>query len=148
MMHNTKLGTRFQGEYEAWENRRIDIENRFRQTITQRQAAISVSLEKESGDIKSKVREAVIDKILKAFPLVLTAHSRPSWSVLTIYLPFRMLRRDGFALKSTSSEPAKLLNYAERAGKPDSLTWSTDSHGAKAHSTTCFPYIRMRSQRF
>ncbi len=62
------LSTRFPEEYEAWEKRRIEIEKHFQKTLTQRQAEIHVTLEQNSGDIQAKVREAVIDEILKAFP--------------------------------------------------------------------------------
>jgi hypothetical protein len=67
-MRTMELGTRFPKEYEAWEKRRIAIEKRFQKTITQREEEAHETLQKESGDLESKVREAVIDEILKAFP--------------------------------------------------------------------------------
>ena len=72
-MRTMELGTRFPKEFEAWEKRRIEIQKRFQKTIKQRQEESHEALQKQSGDLESKVREAVIDKILKAFPLVLTA---------------------------------------------------------------------------
>jgi hypothetical protein len=67
-MRTMELGTRFPKEYEAWEKRRIEIEKRLQKTITQREVEAHETLQKESGDLESKVREAVIDEILKAFP--------------------------------------------------------------------------------
>jgi hypothetical protein len=67
-MRTMELGTRFPKEYEAWEKRRIEIEKRFQKTITQREKESHETLQKESGDLELKVREAVIDEILKAFP--------------------------------------------------------------------------------
>jgi hypothetical protein len=67
-MRTMELGTRFPKEYEAWEKRRVEIEKRFQKTITQREEESHETLQKESGDLESKVREAVIDEILRAFP--------------------------------------------------------------------------------
>ena len=71
-MLTMELGTRFPKEYEAWEKRRIEIEKQFQETIKQRQEESHKALQKRSGDLESKVREAVIDEILKTFPLALT----------------------------------------------------------------------------
>ena len=68
LMCTMGLGTRFPQEYHAWETRRIEIEKRIEKTITRRQAEIHEILKKELGDLQSKVREAVIEEILKAFP--------------------------------------------------------------------------------
>jgi vacuolar-type H+-ATPase subunit H len=73
-MGTMKLGTWFPEEYEAWGNRRTEIEERFQKIIAQGQAEIHV--EKDSGALESAVREAVIDEILKAFPSALTVHLR------------------------------------------------------------------------
>ncbi|KAI9462918.1 hypothetical protein BJY52DRAFT_1221931 [Lactarius psammicola] len=89
------LSTRFTKEYEAWERRKIEIEKRFQSTITQRQADVHVTLQQNFGDIQAKVREAVIDEILKAF---------------------RMLRRDGFSPKSTSAAPVNSVDSGGVAG--------------------------------
>jgi hypothetical protein len=67
-MRTMELDTRFPKEYEAWEKRRVKIEKRFQKTITQREEESHETLQKESGGLESKVREAVIDEILKAFP--------------------------------------------------------------------------------
>ena len=77
-MRTMELGTRFPKEYEAWEKRRIEIEKRFQKTTKQRQEESHKALQKESGDLELKVREAAIDEILKAFPLVLTVPLRLS----------------------------------------------------------------------
>ena len=68
LMRTMSLGTRFPKEYEAWENRRFEIEKHFQKTLAQRQAEFHVTLEQTSGDIQAKVREAVIGEIVKAFP--------------------------------------------------------------------------------
>jgi hypothetical protein len=70
LMTLMRLGliTRFPGEYEAWEKRRMEIEKRFQDTLAQRQAEIHETLEKNSGDMQARVREALIGEILKAFP--------------------------------------------------------------------------------
>ena len=68
LIRTIELGTRFPEEYDAWEKRSIEIEKRFQKVITQRQAEIHEALERESGDLELKVREAVIDEILKFFP--------------------------------------------------------------------------------
>ena len=81
LMLTMGLGTRFPEEYGAWEKRKIQIEQRFQPTIIQRQAEIHVALKKESGDLQSKVREAVIGKILRAFPSAITIHLCPSLCV-------------------------------------------------------------------
>ncbi|KAH9031719.1 hypothetical protein EDB84DRAFT_1578728 [Lactarius hengduanensis] len=86
------LSTQFPEACEAWEERRIEIAKRFQNTLTQRQAEICVTLEKDSGDMQTKVREAVIGEILRAFP---------------------MLRRDGF---SSGSRSANSINSGEAAG--------------------------------
>ena len=97
-MRTMGLGTRrFPKEYEAWEEQRIEIEKRFQKTIKQRQEESHEALQKESGDLESKVREAVIDKFLKAFPSVLIVHLRLSLSVLTFSsasMSSRSLRHD------------------------------------------------------
>ena len=62
------LSARFPKEYEAWEERRTEIAKRFQNTLTQRQAEIRETLDENSGDIREKVREAVISEILEAFP--------------------------------------------------------------------------------
>jgi hypothetical protein len=67
-MRTMELGTRFPKEYEAWEKRRTEIEKRFQQALSRRQAETHDGLQHNSGDIQAKVREAVIDEILKAFP--------------------------------------------------------------------------------
>ena len=67
-MRTMSLGTRFPKEYEAWENRRFEIEKRFQKTLTERQAEFHVTLEQSSVDIQAKVREAVTAEILKVFP--------------------------------------------------------------------------------
>ncbi|KAH8977868.1 hypothetical protein EDB86DRAFT_3091364 [Lactarius hatsudake] len=86
------LSTQFPEACEAWEERRIEIAKRFQNTRTQGQAEIYVTLEKDSGDMQTKVREAAIGEILKAFP---------------------MLRRDGF---SSGSRSANSINSGEAAG--------------------------------
>ncbi|KAH9039451.1 hypothetical protein EDB83DRAFT_2411806, partial [Lactarius deliciosus] len=86
------LSTRFPEACEAWEERRIEISKRFQNTLTQRQAETYVTLEKDSGDMQTQVREAVIGEILRAFP---------------------MLRRDGFA---SGSRSANSINSGEAAG--------------------------------
>jgi hypothetical protein len=68
LMSTMGLSTRFPKEYEAWEDRRTEIAKRFQNILAQRQAEISVTLEKNLGDIQAEVREAVIGEILKAFP--------------------------------------------------------------------------------
>jgi hypothetical protein len=68
LMRTMYLGTRFPEEYDAWEKRRTEIEQRFPQTLAHRQAEIRDTLQKNSEDIQAKVREAVISEILKAFP--------------------------------------------------------------------------------
>jgi hypothetical protein len=68
LMRTMELGIRFPKEHTAWEIRRIEIERRFQKTITQRQEESHETLQKESGELESKVREAVTDEILKAFP--------------------------------------------------------------------------------
>ena len=68
LMRTMSLGTRFPKEYEAWENRRSEIEQRFQEALAAREAEIHVTLEQASGAIEGKVREAVIGEILKAFP--------------------------------------------------------------------------------
>ena len=68
LMRTMSLGPRFPKEYETWENRRIEIERRFRETLTERQAEVHITLEQTAGGIQAKVREAVISEILKAFP--------------------------------------------------------------------------------
>jgi hypothetical protein len=68
LMRTMGLSTRFPKEYEAWEERRTEIAKRFQNTLAQRQAEISVTLEQNSEDIQAKVRQAVIGEILKAFP--------------------------------------------------------------------------------
>lgn len=73
-MHTMELGTRFPNEYEAWEQRRVEIEKRFQKTVKQQQEKSHETFQKEFGDLESKVREAAIDEILKAFPLALTVH--------------------------------------------------------------------------
>ena len=83
LMHTIGLGTRFPEVYGAWEKRRIEIKKRFQKIITQRQAEIYETLNRESRDLQSKAREAVIDEILKAFPSALTFHFRLLLSVLT-----------------------------------------------------------------
>ncbi|KAI9431439.1 hypothetical protein BJY52DRAFT_1423126, partial [Lactarius psammicola] len=88
------LSTRFTKEYEAWERRKIEIEKRFQKTITQRQADVHVTLQNNFGDIQAKVREAVIDEILKAF---------------------RMLQHDGFSSASTSAAPVNSIDSGEVA---------------------------------
>ena len=62
------LSTRFPEDYEAWEKRRIEIEKRFQKSLAKRQGETHATLEKDSGDIQAKIREAMIDEILKAFP--------------------------------------------------------------------------------
>ena len=62
------LGTRFPGEYEAWEKQGIEIEKHFQTTLAEQQAKVHETLEKNSGDIQVTTREAVIGEILKAFP--------------------------------------------------------------------------------
>lgn len=83
-MCTMELGKRFPKEYEAWEKRRNEIEKRFQKIITQRQKASRETIQKQSGDLESKVREAVIDEILKAFPLVFLVHLHLSLRVLTL----------------------------------------------------------------
>jgi hypothetical protein len=46
----------------------MEIEKRFQDTLAQRQAEIHETLEKNSGDMQARVREALIGEILKAFP--------------------------------------------------------------------------------
>ena len=96
-MRTMELGTRFPKEYEAWEKRRIEIEKRFQKTTKQRQEESHKALQKESGDLELKVREAAIDEILKAFPLVLTVRLRLSLCVLT------------FSFASMSLEPCVVM---------------------------------------
>ena len=134
-MRTMELGTRFPKEYEAWEKRRVEIEKRFQKTIKQRQEESHETLQKRSGDLESKVREAAIDEILKAFPLALTVHLRLSLSALTFGFAstsFRALRRDGFPPGSTSTAPANLIPGASggTAGKPDKSYITRFSHGA------------------
>ena len=123
-MRTMELGTRFPNEYEAWEKRRVEIEKRIQKTIKQQQEEFHETFKNESGDLQLKVRDAVIDEILKAFPLALTAHLRPSLSVLTFCvtsMSFRALRRDGFLHGLTSAAPVKSIPVASggTAGKPD-----------------------------
>jgi len=63
-----RLGTQFPEVYEAWEKRRAEIEKRFLNILTQRQAEIHGVLEQNLEDIWAKVREAVISEILKVYP--------------------------------------------------------------------------------
>ncbi|KAI9450278.1 hypothetical protein BJY52DRAFT_1215556, partial [Lactarius psammicola] len=88
------LSTRFTKEYEAWERRKIEIEKRFQRIVTQRRADVQETLEKISGDIQGRVREAVISEILKAFP---------------------MLQHDGFSSASTSAAPVNSIDSGEVA---------------------------------
>ncbi|KAF8270132.1 hypothetical protein EI94DRAFT_1572312 [Lactarius quietus] len=95
LMLTMKLSTRFPEEYGAWEQRRIEIEKRFQKIVTQRQEKIHETLEKESGDLESRAREAVIGEILKSFPLALTVRLPLSLRVLTLSfgsISFRVLR--------------------------------------------------------
>ena len=129
LMRTMGLGTRFPKEYDAWEKRRIEIDKRFQKTITLRQAEVHETLTKESGELQSTVREAVIDEILKAFPLASTVHLRLLFSVLTfsvVSISFRMLRRDRFTPGSTSGTPGNTIRVdsGDPAGKSDSLTSS------------------------
>jgi hypothetical protein len=62
------LGTRFPEESKAWEERVNETEKRFQTALTERQAEIHATLEKNSGSIQATVREAVFGEILKAFP--------------------------------------------------------------------------------
>ncbi|KAI9437933.1 hypothetical protein BJY52DRAFT_1229957 [Lactarius psammicola] len=89
------LITWFTKEYEAWEERRIEIAKRFQETVTLRQAEINITLEKNTEEIQAKVREAVIHEILKAFP---------------------MLRREGFSSESSSAAPVNPIDSGEAAG--------------------------------
>ncbi|KAI9437934.1 hypothetical protein BJY52DRAFT_1381767 [Lactarius psammicola] len=89
------LITRFTKEYEAWEERRIEIAKRFQETVTLRQAEINMTLKQSTKDIQAKIREAVIGEILKQFPT---------------------LKRDGFSPKSTSATPVDSIDSGESAG--------------------------------
>ncbi|KAI9455158.1 hypothetical protein BJY52DRAFT_1213406 [Lactarius psammicola] len=89
------LNTRFPKEYEAWEDRRIDIEKRFLNSLTQQQVEVHITLERKFGDIQAKVREAVIGENLRAFP---------------------MLRRESFSSESSSTEPVNPIYSGEAAG--------------------------------
>ena len=60
------------------------MEKRFQKSITQRREKIHGTLKKESREIQSKVREAVIGEILKAFPSGLIDHFNLSLSLLTL----------------------------------------------------------------
>ena len=129
-MRTMGLGTRFSKEYDAWEERRAEIDKRFQKTLTPRQAEIHETLTKDSGALQSTVREAVMDEILKAFPSALTSYPRLSFSVLTfsvVSISFRMLRRDRFSRGSISGAPVNSIQVdsGEPAGKPDNLTSST-----------------------
>jgi hypothetical protein len=68
LMRTMSLGPRFPKEYETWENRRIEIKRHFQEALAERQADFHITLEKTAVGIQEKVREAVIGKILKAFP--------------------------------------------------------------------------------
>ena len=145
-MRTMELGTRFPKEYEAWEKRRIEIEKRFQKTTKQRQEESHEALQKESEDLESKVREAAIDKILEAFPLVLTVHLRLSLGVLTfgcISMYFRSLRHNGFSI---SAAPANSIPVAATgaespeaasggtAGKPESSHIKHNSYTGHRHT--------------
>ena len=68
LMRTMGLCAWFPEEYSAWEERRIEIGERFRTIITQRQEEIHEILTKAFGALWLTVREAVKDEILKAFP--------------------------------------------------------------------------------
>ena len=115
---------------DAWEKMRIEIDKHFLKIITERQARIHETLMKESGALQPTVREAVIDEILKAFPLASTVHLCLLFSVLTfsvISISFRILRRDRFSPEPTSGEPVNStrVDSGELTGKPENLTSST-----------------------
>lgn len=69
----------------------MEIEKRFLEVLTQWQTEMHEALKEGSGDLQSKVREAVIDEILEAFPA---------------------LRRDGFLPGSTSTAPINSIQVA------------------------------------
>ena len=132
-MRTMELGTRFSDEYEAWEKRRVEIEKRFQKTIKQRQEGSYETFQKEAEDLESKVREAAIDEVLKAFPLASAVHLRPSLRVLTFTvtsMSFRALRRDSFPHGSNSAAPVNSNPVASggTAGKTDKSYITRFSH--------------------
>ena len=62
------LSTRFPKEYEAWDNGKNEIERRFQQIILQRKAKMHAKIEQDIGDIRVRVRQAVVSELLKTFP--------------------------------------------------------------------------------
>ena len=62
------LCDRFQREFAAWERRRKEIVQRFRETLTERKQEMRTTLKRNFEDTNAKLQEAVIIELLKAFP--------------------------------------------------------------------------------
>lgn len=62
------LINRFPKEFAKWERHREEIIQRCRDIRTDRQNEMHTTLGRNLGDIKVKLREAVIVEVLKAFP--------------------------------------------------------------------------------
>ena len=67
------LSNRFSNEFATWERRRRETMKRFQGTCSERQEDMRAILDRNRENIKSKLREAVIIEVLKAFPCVLSA---------------------------------------------------------------------------
>lgn len=65
-----KLGLRdrFPNEFTTWERCTKEIKRHFQETRTDRQKEMYAMLERNLDDIKVKLREAVINEVLNAFP--------------------------------------------------------------------------------
>lgn len=62
------LSTRFPKEHDSWRRQRIEIKERFRRVLAQRQEELHGILEQDSKNIQAKLQEAVISEVLKVFP--------------------------------------------------------------------------------
>jgi len=105
-----KLGlrTRFPDECTAWERRRKEVMQGFRETTTERQAEMPVKLEQSFKDIRVKLEEAVVAEVLKVFPWVLsTPRSLCVSSFMAAPIDYRSVRRESILPNSSSAESAE-----------------------------------------
>ncbi|KAF8270133.1 hypothetical protein EI94DRAFT_1572289 [Lactarius quietus] len=128
LMH-LALNTRFPEEYEAWEKQSVEIEKRFQNTLTERQAEIHATLEQNYGDIQETMREAVIVEMLKVFPPADSIYSseaagKPNYSTSSVSLTQRIATLQD--LFSIYPKAAALFRGSLRAANLDKGIKSTD----------------------
>jgi hypothetical protein len=67
LMAALSLKTRFQKEYEAWENKKDEIGRGFKGIFSQRKADMLTKIEEDPQEIRLKIRKGIVSELLETF---------------------------------------------------------------------------------